>query len=127
MNIKRKLKVKNISNKVIGIGSLVLLPGDTGIVPTKFETNPVINDYVDMKALVIIEQSEQMVDGVDTSKTETDTITEEDATFKKAQIDNLKNMNDEEIGVLANQLGIDLAACKDQADILKKVRAALKK
>lgn len=39
----------------------------------------------------------------------------------------LEGISEEALGKMANELGINPAECKDQADVLKKVKAALKK
>lgn len=39
----------------------------------------------------------------------------------------LEGISEEALARLANELGINYAKCKDQADVLKKVRAALEK
>ena len=47
--------------------------------------------------------------------------------LRKARLASLNTLNAEELGRMANELGINPADCKDQADVMKKVRAALKK
>ena len=47
--------------------------------------------------------------------------------LRKARLATVDKLNEEELGKLANELGINPADCKDQADVLKKVKAALKK
>ena len=46
---------------------------------------------------------------------------------KKAKLDSLKDASDEDVAALAQELGINPAECKDQADVRKKVKAALSK
>lgn len=46
--------------------------------------------------------------------------------LRQARLASLKGITDEALGSLAVELGINPAECKDQADVLKKVKAALK-
>lgn len=120
------MKIKNISNKIIGIGGMSVLPGETQTVPAAYETSPVLEVYVKAKMAEITEKNKP-----ERRKTETDqkSGTEADAAenLRKARLASLNGISEEELGRLANELGIHPAECKDQADVLKKVKAALKK
>ena len=47
--------------------------------------------------------------------------------LRQARLASLNGISEEDLGRLANEIGINPADCKDQADVLKKVKAALKK
>ena len=47
--------------------------------------------------------------------------------LRQARLAALEGISEEALGKMANELGINPAECKDQADVLKKVKAALKK
>lgn len=122
------MKIKNISNKIIGIGGMSVLPGETQTVPAAYESSPVLEVYVKAKMAEITEKNKP-----ERRKTETDkksgTDAEADAAenLRKARLASLNGISEEELGRLANELGIHPAECRDQADVLKKVKAALKK
>lgn len=129
------MKIKNISDgKIIGIGGVTVLPGDTKEIPKTYETSPILEVYKRMRLVQIIGKPS----GTGMTGSEADALAHaEAAVLKKAQEDaealrqarlaSLNTMNEEELGRMANELGINPADCKDQADVLKKVRAALKK
>ena len=52
---------------------------------------------------------------------------EEAEALRQSRLASLEGISEEDLGKLANELGINPAECKDQADVLKKVKAALKK
>ena len=52
---------------------------------------------------------------------------EEAEDLRQARLASLNGISEEALGRLAVELGINPADCKDQADVLKKVKAALKK
>ncbi len=125
------MKIENISEgKVIGIGTITVLPGETKEIPDSFERSPVLEVYkrmglaritgkpfctdVDIKAAEMEEAAEKRT-------------REELEALRQARLAALNTLNVEELGRLAVELGINPADCKDQADVLKKVRAALKK
>ena len=39
------MKLKNTSNKIIGIGNVTVLPGETQEIPAAYETSPVLEVY----------------------------------------------------------------------------------
>lgn len=43
------MKITNTSGKIIGIGTLTLLPGATELLPKEFEENPVILGFAEKK------------------------------------------------------------------------------
>lgn len=125
------MRIENISEgKIIGIGEVTVLPGETKEIPQAFERSPVLEVYQRMGMA--------KVSGTPSVVSETEQETEEAAALEKrtaeeaealrqARLAALGSMNEEELGKLANELGIHPADCKDQADVLKKVKAALKK
>ena len=106
------IKMTNLSEKVIGVGEVTVLPGETKEVPVAFETSPILEVYKNMGLVSL--------SGKATAATKA-------ATEKKAKLDSLKDASDEEVAALAQELGINPAECKDLADVRKKVKAALSK
>lgn len=128
------MKIENISSgKIIGIGNESVLPGETKEVPKEYENSPILEIYKRNGFAKIISNG--------TQKSETDVkkeaaakkvaadkkATEEAEALRQGRLVSLEGISEEELGKLANELGINLAACKDQTDVLKKVKAALKK
>ena len=129
------MKIENISEeKIIGIGDVTVLPGETKEIPNTYETSPILEVYKRMGFVRIT--GKPSTAGM--TKAEADALAQADAAaWEKAQADaealrqarlaSLNTLNAEELGRMANELGINPADCKDQADVMKKVRAALKK
>lgn len=130
------MKLENISEgKIIGIGKVTVLPGETKEIPESFEKSPVLEVYKRMGLAKIIgrpsaskESEEEDVDlkGTETLAAEKKGIEDAEA-LRQARLASLNGISEEDLGRLANELGINPADCKDQADVLKKVKAALKK
>ena len=125
------MKIRNIGSKIIGIGEETVLPGEVKEVPKAFERSPILEVYKE------IGMAEIMTDPAVASATEqkaSDPVTEnekaDDAVaaeaLRQARLASLKGISEEDLGSLAITLGINPAECKDQADVLKKVKAALK-
>lgn len=126
------MKIENISEgKVIGIGEITVLPGETKEIPESFERSPVLEVYKRMGLARII--GEPSFADVDIKATELEKAAaekrkrEEAEVLRQARLASLNGISGEDLGRLAVELGISPADCKDQADVLKKVRAALKK
>ncbi len=133
------MRIENISDgKIIGVGSVTVLPGETKEIPQAYETSPILEVYKQMGMVKIIGKSS----GRGMTKAEADALAAEEAAKKaaaekqaradaealrKARLAALNGISEEDLGRMANELGINPADCKDQADVLKKVRAALKK
>lgn len=125
------MKIENISNKIIGIGEITVLPGETKEVPVAFERNPVLEVYknagmakVSGKPITPKKSTEEL----EAEKAEAEQKAIEDAeALRKARLAALKGISEEDLGKMALELGINPAECMDQADVLKKVKAALKK
>lgn len=119
------MKAKNISEKVIGIGEATILPGETRDVPVAYESSPVLEIY---KQAGFLEVSGKPQRGAKTTPNDAgDNSSREDGeALKKARLASLDGITEEGLAELAMQLGINPAECKDQADVLKKVKAALK-
>ena len=125
------MKIKNIGGKIIGIGEITILPGETKEIPVAFETSPILEVY---KKLKIAEVSgkptkpEKTAQQIAEEKAEAEKKAAEEAeALRLSRLASLENINEENLGKLANELGINPAECKNQADVLKKVKAALKK
>lgn len=125
------IKMTNLSEKVIGVGEVTVLPGETKEVPIAFETNPILEVYKNMGLVSLSGKSTAATKAAAEKKAEEDKAKAEAeakaAAEKKAKLDGLKDASDEEVAVLAQELGINPAECKDLADVRKKVKAALSK
>ena len=125
------MKVENIGKKIIGIGNVTILPGKTEAIPEAFENNPTLEIY---KRLGIVKVTGKASTPAKTEKEIAEAkaeaekkAAEEAEELRKSRLASLEGISEEELGKLANELGINPAECKDQADVLKKVKAALKK
>lgn len=125
------IKMTNLSEKVIGVGEVTVLPGETKEVPIAFETSPILEVYKNMGLVSLSGKSTAATKSAAEKKAEEDKAKAEAeakaAAEKKAKLDGLKDASDEEVAVLAQELGINPAECKDLADVRKKVKAALSK
>lgn len=124
------MKLENISEgKIIGIGDVTVLPGEVKDIPQEHETNPILEVYRKCGLVRLIGKAAAKTDGEMAAKKEI--AGKKDAgeaeTLRQARLKALDGLGEEELGALANELGINPAECRDQADVLKKVRAALKK
>lgn len=120
------MKIENISDgKIIGVGEVSILPGETKEIPAGYEANPALEVYRKLGFARITGVPGEKPAG----ETEAGAGKKEgnaDA-LRQARLASLNGISEEDLGKLANELGISPAACKDQADVLKKVKAALKK
>lgn len=125
------IKMTNLSEKVIGVGEVTVLPGETKEVPIAFETSPILEVYKNMGLVSLSGKSTAATKAAAEKKAEEDKAKAEAeakaAAEKKAKLDSLKNASDEDVAALAQELGINPAECKDLADVRKKVKAALSK
>lgn len=134
------MELVNISkSKIIGIGGTSVFPGMTIKVPKGFETNPVLKTYKDAGMAIIVEDSvvensdivkDSVVENSDNAdgSTGNSIVDKDDAEkIRKNRLASLKNISDEDLAKLAEELEINPADCIDSADMLKKVRAALSK
>lgn len=125
------IKMTNLSEKVIGVGEVTVLPGETKEVPIAFETSPILEVYKNMGLVSLSGKSTAATKAAAEKKAEEDKVKAEAeakaAAEKKAKLDGLKDASDEEVAALAQELGINPAECKDLADVRKKVKAALSK
>lgn len=125
------IKMTNLSEKVIGVGEATVLPGETKEVPRAFETSPILEVYKNMGLVSLSGKPTAATKAVAEKKAEEDKAKAEAeakaAAEKKAKLDSLKDASDEDVAALAQELGINLAECKDLTDVRKKVKAALSK
>ena len=126
------MKLENISNgKIIGIGEVTVLPGETKDIPEAYETSPILEVYKRNGFAKITGKSKPVEKSeAEKAAAEADAAKKaaEDAeALRQARLAALEGISEEALGKLANELGINPAECKDQADVLKKVKAALKK
>ena len=118
------MKIENISSKVIGIGDVTVLPGETQEVPAEFENSIALEVYKSMGFITISGSAQEALsDHAEDEIRPVDTEVED----KKAKLESLKNASEEDVAKLANELGINPAECKDLADVKKKVKEALSK
>lgn len=114
------MKIENISSKVIGIGDVTVLPGETQVVPSDFENSPVLEIYKSVGFINVTGEA---------TVTEAPVVEEapvvDETESKKAKLALLKTASDEVVAKMANELGINPADCKDLADVRKKVKEAL--
>ena len=146
------LRATNTSEgKVIGVGKVTILPGMSEIIPTEYEDNPVLRYYKEKGFVRLTTVADNPVsagrgrkkknaagagdvtaDEADPAEpAETEDAAEPAETedpaeaMRKARLASLKNITEEGLGKLAEELGISPAECKNAADMKKKVRAAL--
>jgi hypothetical protein len=125
------IKMTNLSEKVIGVGEVTVLPGETKEVPVAFETSPILEVYKNMGLVSLSGKPTAATKTAAEKKAEEEKAKVEAeakaAAEKKAKLDSLKDASDEDVAALAQELGINPAECKDLADVRKKVKAALSK
>lgn len=130
------MKMTNTSEKVIGVGTMPVLPGQTVEVPSDYEGNPTLEAYKKMGLITLsgkaAAKAEANAEEKAEEKSEETSETEDDAAAKaeaekQAKIAALKDASDEEVAAMAKELGINPAECKNLADVRKKVKAALSK
>jgi len=125
------MKVTNKINKIIGFGEVSILPGESKEIPKEYERSPVLEFY--KKSNFVSVKGEPS----EPEKTAEELAAEQAAAEAKAaaeaeeirqqRLASLDNISEADLAQLAEEFGINPADCKDQADILKKVKAALKK
>lgn len=130
------MKITNISEgKIFNVGDVTVLPGETKEVPAAYETNPTLAIYESMGIAKIIgkpgkqakDPEHAAAEKAAAEKAAAEKAAAEAEELRKARLATVDKLNEEDLGKLANELGINPADCKDQADVLKKVKAALKK
>lgn len=125
------IKMTNTSEKVIGVGNVTVLPGETKEVPSAFETSPILEVYKNLGLISLTGKSKAAAKAEAEKKAEEEKAAQEAAAKaeaeRKAKLESLKDASDEDVAALAKELGINPAECKDQADVRKKVKAALSK
>lgn len=125
------MKIRNIGSKIIGIGEETVLPGEVKEVPKAFERSPILEVYKEigmaeiMTDPAVASATEQKANTPVTENEKADDAVAAEA-LRQARLASLKGISEEDLGSLAITLGINPAECKDQADVLKKVKAALK-
>ena len=123
------LRIENISDgKIIGIGAETILPGETKTVPEAYEDNPVLALYAEKGFVRATRTRGTQTVRKDASPGQDDDTDQAEAAeaLRKARLASLKGISEEALGRLAQELGVNPAECKDSADVLKKVKAALK-
>lgn len=125
------MKIENTSiGKIIGIGEVSVLPGETKEVPEAYETSPILEVYRKQGFAKIIGKPKAVQKAEERAaadKAAVEKKAEEAEALRQSRLASLEGISEEDLGKMANELGINPAECKDQADVLKKVKAALKK
>lgn len=126
------MKIENISDgKIIGIGDVTVLPGDVKDIPKAYETSPILEVYKKCGIAKVTGKASapaRTVEEIAAEKAEAEKKASDEAeALLQSRLASLEGISEENLAKLANELGINPAECKDQADVLKKVKAALKK
>lgn len=125
------MKGRNVSNKAVGFGEVIILPGETKDIPVEYEKNPVMEYYKQNGILKISGEAtvkEKTPEQIEAEKLAAEKKEKEEAeALRQKRLASLEGISDEDLAKLADELEINMAECKDNADILKKVKAALKK
>lgn len=126
------MKIENISEgKIIGIGDVTVLPGEVKDIPKAYETSPILEVYKRCglakftgKATTPAKSDEEIAAVKEEAEKK---AAEEAEALRQERLKSLDGISEENLAKLANELGINPAECKEQADVLKKVKAALRK
>ncbi len=127
------MKIKNTSNgKIIGIGKVSVLPGETKDIPKEYENSPILEIYKNNGFANIVGEPSRSNEEVEKEMAAEKAAAEEKAaeeaeTLRQERLKSLDGISEEDLCKLAEELGINHADCKNQADVLKKVKSALKK
>ena len=125
------MKLMNISNgKIIGVGNVSILPGETKEVPQGFENHPTLRHYESMGLALLIGKEVQVEEGTVTTTTKKrgrKSNAESAESLRKARLASLDGITDEALARLAQDLGLNPADCIDMADMLSKVKVLLQK
>lgn len=122
------MQLTNISkSKIIGLGEMSILPGQTIDIPKEFEKNSAIEIYKSV-GIAIVSGTPTKDDDKDDAKDKDSTVKKEDKeALRKKRLASLNGISDEDLAKLAEELEIKSSDCVDTADMLKKVRTALYK
>ena len=102
------MKVKNTCGKIINFGTLTLLPGEIGTLPAGFESNPVVNAFVEKDNITIIAEA---------------AISKEEA--KEVTVpENLDTLKKNELAEVCTNLGIEVLDTDTKAMLVEKIKEA---
>ncbi|WP_320972292.1 hypothetical protein [Enterocloster bolteae] len=125
------MKGKNVSSKAVGFGEVIILPGEMKDIPVEYEKNPILEYYKRNGILKISGEAtveEKTPEQIEAEKLAAEQKEKEEAeALRQKRLASLEGISVEDLAKLANELEINMAECKDNADILKKVKAALRK
>lgn len=125
------MKGKNVSSKAVGFGEVIILPGEMKDIPVEYEKNPILEYYKRNGILKISGEAtveEKTTEQIEAEKLAAEQKEKEEAeALRQKRLASLEGISVEDLAKLANELEINMAECKDNADILKKVKAALRK
>ena len=115
--------IKNITDgKVIGIGNVYVLPGETREVPTAYERSIALDAYEKLGMAKIIGKAKKEVK---VAKPAED-LHNEAIENEEPEVYDVESMSDEELAEKAIELGINPASCKDEKALRAKVKKQLK-
>jgi len=123
------MKVRNKSNKLIGIEGFPLLPNEEMELRVENEHNGSIMCLIEMGILEKIGDFTE-VDENKMEKEAKEKAEKEEKAKEEKRISNLERLDDmteEEIGDLAQSLEVKMSECNNQNDVKKKVRKKLSK
>ena len=104
------MRAKNVSQKIINVGELTLLPNEVGVIPEKYEKNPNFEALVEMDFLVTLKDKAEP--------------TNEDG--QKTEIpENLDKMKRVELVEFCEAHDIEVAEDDTKAILCDKIREAL--
>ena len=104
------MKVKNTCGKIINFGTLTLLPGQVGVLPSGFENSPVIGAYVENDNITILKDTTAVEPSAE------DFIPEDLAGLKK-----------DELVAICEKLGIGVEDTYTKAALVEKIEGATAK
>ena len=114
--------IKNITDgKVIGIGDVYVLPGETREVPTAYEKSIALDAYEKLGMAKVIGKAKKEVKEEKHVENPHKVIEDEETEGY-----NVDAMSDEELAEKAIELGINPASCKDVKALRTKVKRMLK-
>ena len=122
------MKLTNISvGKIIGIGNVTILPGETKDIPEGYENNPIVEHYEKLGLALVIGKSVEVSEGTIAPKKRgrKPKDSDSDEALRKARLASLDGISVEALASLARELGVNPADCKDNDDVLAKVKKAL--
>ena len=114
------MKVMNIGGKVVSIGNVIILPGETKPVPDSYAGNAAVDCLVEHKNIRLIQDEEKEPPASQGQTGEDKSGEEEDGGGKKP----LSRMNKQELTEECLKLGLDILEDDTKETLAEKIRAA---